>query len=198
MSEIKSVYTRQEITQQQVQNFMDRQNAIMSGKNSNSMGDAVGNPMGAADNPLNQREDTLQISSEAQMMFEQLERMREENEDSADMAEKQAKCMMIAMRIAAGDEVPRSDIKFLMKYNMGLYAKAMEMRIPKPDPEEHDSILSEEDKDELDKADMNSIFPGQNGGAIGQSSNSKGSSGASGNPFSNVTAIFTDGGTYEA
>lgn len=146
MSEIKSVYTKQEITMQQVQNFMDKQNAIRLGKE--------GTPMDALNGQMNRQQDSLQISSEAQMMLEQLERMREDNEEGSKMAKKQAKCFLIAMRIAAGDEVPQSDIKFLIKYNMGLYAKAMQMRIPKAEPEEYDTVLSEEEEQEMSEVEM--------------------------------------------
>lgn len=151
MNQINNVPTKREITTQLVQNVIAQQNAICNGKEKNAIG---------VINQQNQQQDSLYISNEAQMLFQQMERMREENEDSAEMAEKQAKCMLIAMRIAAGDEVPRSDIKFLIKYNMGLYTKAMEMRIPKPEPEEHDTVLDEDEKKEMEDVNMEAGFVG--------------------------------------
>lgn len=151
MSEVKGTYTKQEITSQMVQNVLSQQMHIRSSVNNGRTGvlpDVEENKKGM------KQQDSLCISTEAQMLYEEMERIREENEDSAKTAEQQSKCMLIAMRIAAGDKVPQKDIKFLIKYNMGLYAKAMQMRIPKTEPEEYDTVLDEEDEKELEKGEM--------------------------------------------
>ncbi len=148
MNGINVNYTRNEVLTKQAQNAIARQNAIWSAKGEQAQG------MGGCEN---QQQDSVAISSEAQMLLEQMHRMREDNEKSAEMADTQGKCMLIAMRIAAGDEVPQKDIKFLIKYNAGLYAKAMQMRIPKNEPEEYDTVLDEEDERELEKSEMGAM-----------------------------------------
>lgn len=154
MNNVSSNYAKQEAASQFLQNVAARnKGAAMNQSKSMETSQQDEKKQGLNEN-LNGKEASLYISQESQMLLEQMKRMREENEDSADMAEKQSKCMLIAMRIAAGDEVPQKDIKFLMKYNMGLYAKAMEMRVPKPDPEEYDTVLSEDDVKDIEKTDM--------------------------------------------
>lgn len=151
MSEINYVTKREEVISKEARNVMKRQNAVL-GKQEGSLSGAV------TETGKEEVQDSLYISREAQILFEQMENIRESNEKSADTAEKQGKCMLIAMRIAAGDDVPEKDIKFLIKYNSALYAKAMQMRIPKKDPEEYDSVLSDEEEKELQQSEFSDML----------------------------------------
>lgn len=150
MNKVNTQYRKQEAVNQFLNNIASNKGNVIQEKSGTEKEDSN------ADVVKSQgvKEDSVSISQESKILLEEMRRMQEENKNSADMAEKQSKCMLIAMRIAAGDEVPQEDIKFLIKYNMGLYAKAMEMRVPKSEPEEYDSVLSEEESREIKKADM--------------------------------------------
>lgn len=78
---------------------------------------------------------------------DQIEQVRKEAQSSGEEAKKIAKCLKIAMEIAAGNVVPEQDQEYLRKNNPDLFAKAMEMRIPKEEPEECESVLEDGDMD---------------------------------------------------
>lgn len=88
-----------------------------------------------------ERREELQMAQFQEMAIQQQERVQE----AGKTARTQAKCMKIAMRLAAGDKVPYQDERFLMENDPELHSKAMSVRIPKQDPEEYDSVLEEED-----------------------------------------------------
>lgn len=58
------------------------------------------------------------------------------------------KCLRIAARIAAGDNVPQQDMQFLQEHNPELFMKAMLLRRPKEDPEDCESELEDEEDSE--------------------------------------------------
>jgi hypothetical protein len=81
-----------------------------------------------------------------------LERMRESLEAAKEMGEGMAeffqikiKCLVIAMRIIKGDEVPAADHRFLAENDLELYTKAMSMRQQNPKPEKHDRLSEDPD-----------------------------------------------------
>lgn len=60
------------------------------------------------------------------------------------------KCARISASISAGDRVPPEDLKYLKEHDMNAYRLAMVTRKPKKDPEDKESVLSDEDKAELE------------------------------------------------
>ena len=55
-------------------------------------------------------------------------------------------CQKIAASIMKGNHVPPEDLKFLMENDPAGYRLAMAMRKHNPDPEEEESVLTDEDK----------------------------------------------------
>ena len=56
------------------------------------------------------------------------------------------KCMKIAASIMKGNRVPPEDLKYLMENDPEGYKLALAMRRENPDPEDVESVLTEEDK----------------------------------------------------
>lgn len=98
---------------------------------------------------------SLTISEEALgRMKESMEQIRESNSEAKKDISTTSKCMRIASRIVQGDTVPVQDIKYLMKHDMELYGQSMKMRIPKEDPKEWDSELSDEELKEIEQSGL--------------------------------------------
>ena len=55
-------------------------------------------------------------------------------------------CRKIAASVMKGNKVPPEDLKFLMENDPAGYRLAMAMRRHNPDPEEEESVLTDEDK----------------------------------------------------
>jgi len=85
-------------------------------------------------------------------LLEELKKAKEANKAEADGWKTKIKCMQIAMRIMAGDNVPIEDHRYLAKNDMELYSKAISMRVEKQDPKEHDR-LSEDEEDRVEGAE---------------------------------------------
>ncbi len=101
------------------------------------------------------KEATLTLSKEAlKRMKEEMEQIRESNSEAKKDISTTSKCMRIASRIVQGDTVPVQDIKYLMKHDMELYGQSMKMRIPKEDPKEWDSELSDEELKEIEQSGL--------------------------------------------
>lgn len=81
------------------------------------------------------------------MLQEQLKQIQEQTEASEEGWDALGKCLTIALRISAGDNVPASDIQYLQEHNQELFMQAMSLRRPKKDPEDYDSVLEDEDKE---------------------------------------------------
>ena len=64
----------------------------------------------------------------------------------AKQAEVLSKCQKIAASIMKGNRVPPEDLEYLMKNDPDGYKLAMAMRRENPDPEDEESVLSDEDK----------------------------------------------------
>lgn len=100
-----------------------------------------------------EKEVSLTISEEAlERMKESMEQIRESNSEAKKDISTTSKCMRIASRIVQGDTVPVQDIKYLMKHDMELYSQSMKMRIPKEEPKEWDSELSDEERKEIEQS----------------------------------------------
>ena len=85
--------------------------------------------------------------SQFEGFLQNLEEMRKQSKASAEMFEIQRKCLLIAIRIMSGDNVPPEDIIYLAENAPELYARAMIMRMYKEDPEDHKRV-SEDKKSE--------------------------------------------------
>ena len=85
-------------------------------------------------------------SSQFDLFAQRLEEMRKQTKASAEQYEIQRKCMLIAMRIMQGDNVPHEDIIYLAENAPELYAKAIILRMQKENPEDHKRV-SEDKKD---------------------------------------------------
>jgi len=125
-------------------------------------------PIKAGDLVLNQEESAvLTISQEGQeqaavkenkadhknaeqTVYQQMaDQERIKREEGKDTARTQLLCMEIARRITAGDKVPQQDVSYLIKHDPDLYGRAMSMRIQKKDPEEYESLLEDDEREEF-------------------------------------------------
>ena len=88
-----------------------------------------------------------EMSNEFERFTERLEEMRKQSQASSEFYETQRKCMLIAMRIMQGDNVPHEDIAYLVENAPEMYAKAIIMRIQKEDPEDHERVSEEKEDD---------------------------------------------------
>lgn len=113
------------------------------------------------------RQDRLEISRKAaDFLTEQAKRMAEEigkmgekekdGEENASMFDSYKKqldmmnkCAKISASISAGDRVPPEDLKYLKEHDMNAYRLAMVTRKPKRNPEDRETVLSEEDLEEM-------------------------------------------------
>ena len=95
----------------------------------------------------------VQAEMSPEMMRREMERIREQSEGAGEGYALWAKCIRIAMRIVQGDNVTLKDDKFLAENEPELHMRAWMMRVPKDDPEDHESLLDdEEEKDAAEAA----------------------------------------------
>lgn len=105
-------------------------------------------------NKANSFKDELnKMQSDVDELKRQLEAARQQGEGIANEMKIRLKCMLIAMRILKGDEVPKEDHAFLAENDIGLYGKAMSMRMEKDHPEKHKRISEDEEPSVVDDAD---------------------------------------------
>lgn len=97
-----------------------------------------------------QQEREAWLKQEQEQFQAMAEQEKESSEQRGEALKKQMKCLRIAMNIVSGDRVPPEDEAYLLKNDPELYNKSMSMRMPKKDPEECDSVLEDEDKEEMD------------------------------------------------
>ena len=100
------------------------------------------------------KRDKKQAQRQEYSMLQQMLETQKEQEKNQKSALKYFKCFQIAMRYAAGDEVPAEDLKFLQKNNNELFLKVLKMRLPKPEPKKYKTLLSKEEKDSLNENPM--------------------------------------------
>ena len=91
-------------------------------------------------------EEQTRMESELDRLRQQLENSKIASEAAAKEAKTRMKCLMIAMRIQSGDEVPEADKKYLAKNDLGLYARAISMRMEKEKPQKHKRLSEDEDE----------------------------------------------------
>ncbi|MCL2198916.1 MAG: hypothetical protein FWB80_10255 [Defluviitaleaceae bacterium] len=77
------------------------------------------------------------------MIREQTEQMRRQTEVLAEESERMRKLLLIATRIAAGDNVPPQDKEFLMTHAPDMYRIAISARVENDNPQNHESVLEE-------------------------------------------------------
>lgn len=85
-----------------------------------------------------------QVAKKQLQALKQLESSSEQQKASNENTKILIKCLMIAMRIMAGDEVPKEDHRFLAKYDMGLYHRAISMRIMRENPKKYKRLSEDE------------------------------------------------------
>ena len=105
--------------------------------------------------------DRVSISSQVLHMLEEQNRQAMEQaqqkdragKDKLDVLEKSLRelrnCQKIFARVRAGDKVPEEDLRYLMVKDPAGYRLAMATRKPKKNPEEHDSVLTDQDRQQL-------------------------------------------------
>ena len=76
---------------------------------------------------------------------EQMKAIREQDGAAAKSYESWGKCIRIAMKIVKGDNVPPKDDNYLRENNPELHTRAWTMRVPKEDPEDHESELDDDE-----------------------------------------------------
>ena len=108
-------------------------------------------------------EEQARMESDLKRLKQQFENSKIANEAAAKEAKTRMKCMMIAMRIQSGDEVPEADKKYLAKNDLGLYARAISMRMEKEKPQKHKRI-SEDESDETPQVSGSSEITQPTGG----------------------------------
>ena len=77
-------------------------------------------------------------------MYRLMENAKTQAEAESESAEVQRKCLIIAARIIAGDEVPKRDYRYLAKNNLELYCKAICMRVVRKKARRHKPISDDE------------------------------------------------------
>ena len=72
---------------------------------------------------------------------------QDEEDATVDIAEQKLTAIRISNRIANGDNVPHEDHQFLLEFNPGMYQLAMAQSIAAQnnDPEDHDSLLGDDE-----------------------------------------------------
>jgi len=88
--------------------------------------------------------------------------MRQRAEMEAEEAERWRKVMLIAARIARGDNVPLKDRQFLLENSPGMYMLANSTRAQNENPKDHKSLLSNDSSSQ--QAAENSVTAGGNQG----------------------------------
>ena len=85
--------------------------------------------------------------------MEQAQQKDRAGKDKLDVLEKSLRelrnCQKIFARVRAGDKVPEEDLRYLMVKDPAGYRLAMATRKPKKNPEEHDSVLTDQDRQQL-------------------------------------------------
>jgi len=111
-------------------------------------------------NKAKQSSDEMQAKLEemrnrCRQLREDLKRAGEAGEGMAEAMKEKIKCLIIAMRIMSGDNVPDEDHRFLADRDPELYHQAVSLRIEKEDPEDYDR-LSEDEEDSAINSDEDS------------------------------------------
>lgn len=118
------------------------------------------------------------LKEQAGQLAEQIARIGQEDEKEQsgessmfDFLEKELdvmdKCNRISASISKGDNVPPEDLRYLQKHDIHAYLLALATRKPKEDPEEKDSVLSEEDMAQEEAADQLSSSSGAQAAGAG-------------------------------
>lgn len=93
-------------------------------------------------------EEALNQQQDAKTQMDEMSRLLESANAQADAenesAEVRRKCLTIASRIMAGDEVPQKDHRYLAKHDLGLYCRALCMRVVKEKAKRHKAISDDE------------------------------------------------------
>ena len=95
------------------------------------------------------KQEALKQQRAAEMEMDEMNRLLENARAQADAekesADVQRKCLIIAARIMAGDEVPQKDYRYLAKNNLELYCRAICMRVVREKARRHKAISDDED-----------------------------------------------------
>ncbi len=85
-------------------------------------------------------------------LMKQLNAANETAEKQLEDSENLRKCMLIAIRMMSGDNVPTSDQQFLKERNLGMYKQAVTLSSvsEKENPKTYKSVLSDEDKEKME------------------------------------------------
>ena len=93
------------------------------------------------------------LEEQNRQAMEQAQQKDRAGKDKLDVLEKSLRelrnCQKIFARVRAGDKVPEEDLRYLMVKDPAGYRLAMATRKPKKNPEEHDSVLTDQDRQQL-------------------------------------------------
>jgi hypothetical protein len=92
----------------------------------------------------------------AVQMYRELENVEQEGKTFDTLL----KCIRIAFRIMKGDNVPARDDRFLFENEPAMHMRAWLMRLHKCDPEDHDSVLDDEDVKSLGRNQSFKVISG--------------------------------------
>ena len=118
-------------------------------------------PKGPVDKLTLSRQAAAFVEEQSRKMWDEVREREQRRKERMDSAAKPASgeldllsnglrvlelCQKIAASIMKGNTVPPEDLEFLMKNDPDGYRLAMAMRRHNPDPEEEESVLTDEDK----------------------------------------------------
>lgn len=138
-------------------------------------------------------------AAERASLLQMAESSNEQAESFSESVESLSKCMLIAARIIAGDNVPKSDSSFLYENQPEMYLQAIMLRSQKEDAKNHKSLLEEESEtDEAQGGEMQEISGEQEG--VDASAESSGSKTTGGETSGGETSggATTPGGTAQS
>lgn len=81
-------------------------------------------------------------------ILDAMETEKQKLDNMSKMMDMMDKCQKIAAAITRGDRVPPEDLRYLMEHDQEGYKMALAMRKPKKDPEDVESVLDDEDKND--------------------------------------------------
>lgn len=106
-----------------------------------------------------QQQAAKQETDEMNRLLKSAEAQAAEEKESAEV---RRKCLIIAGRIIAGDEVPRKDHRYLAKHDLGLYCRAICMRIVREKARRRRAISDDESANSNEGSSVDSFGNAEN------------------------------------
>lgn len=147
-----------DINKKYTQQIKQSPNSI-SQKTENTIIDSVEISINGRQRERTLKDEMTEMASVHQELMSQLENARKQSEAMAESTKVRMKCLLIAMRIMSGDKVPSEDYRYLAKNDLGLYAKAVSLRMEKENPKKHKQVSKDENPGDKEGATNESSQP---------------------------------------